>query len=80
MGAEIGEHPCNVMAPVIPAKAGIQFWFLHGTLGLFKSALGSRFRGNDGEDDFLVSVGAIKFKLQSDLRNPLSRLWGEVNA
>ena len=32
--------------PVIPAKAGIQFWFATPHRP-FKSALGSRFRGND---------------------------------
>ncbi len=26
--------------PVIPAKAGIQFWFLHGTPGLFQKHSG----------------------------------------
>ena len=48
--AEVGEDGSAIsrvkMAPVIPAKAGIQDSYREATLPL-KSALGSRFRGND---------------------------------
>jgi hypothetical protein len=77
MGAEVGEHPCNVVVSRHSRESGNPVLVPPRHARPFKNALGSRFRGNHGEDDFLVSLGAMKFKLQSDLRNSLSRLWGE---
>ena len=77
MGAEIGEHPCTVVASRHSRESGNPVLVSPWHARPFKSALGSRFRGNDGEDDFLVSLGAMKFTLQSNSRNSLSRLWGE---